>query len=241
MNRPPTHSGKNPAAPRGAGNSAGAGSHALVGTMVILTIASLSFAARTSSHTRAYAAPAPAPTTTSASAQPATQPAHRENFSDRYAVIVERNIFLRDRSRPNSSRTTQPTTQQHSAPKIPEEEVWLSGVAVESEGFRAYAEDLSGSYRILKLAPGDPIARGKITAIEIDAVEYENRDGKRIWIAIGSDFTGKPAAVSTSSPSSYAGDAPTTSSSTQPAGDSNSAAASLEEKMRQRRAQELKK
>jgi hypothetical protein len=191
------------------------------------------------------ATPSTAPraaTPSTAPAAPTTQSAHRENFSERYAIIVERNIFVRDRARPsnNSSRSSQPTTQ-HTTPKLPEEEVWLSGVAVESEGFRAYAEDVSGSYRVVKLAPGDPIARGKITAIDIDAVEYENRDGKRLWIAIGEDFMGKPASISTSSPSSYASESPTTTSSSQPAGDSSNTAASLEEKMRHRRAQELKK
>jgi hypothetical protein len=179
---------------------------------------------------------AAAPTTAPAEARSS----HHEGFSDKYASIVDHNIFLRDRGR--RERSTQPSTQHASAREpAPEELVWLSGVAMEIDGFRAYAEDTSGAI-VRKLAPGDSIARGKITAIEIDAVEYEH-NGQRTWIAVGNDFTGNPAVVSSIAASTSPSEAPTTNASgasSQPA-DSSAAVQSLEERMRQRRTQELRR
>ena len=178
-------------------------------------------------------------------AAPTTSPTNgtsRESFSDKYATVVDHNIFLRERGR--REHTSQPTTQPREP--APEELVWLSGVAMEPEGFRAYIEDVSGSYAVKKLAPGDAIARGKVTVIEIDAIEYE-AGGQRTWITIGSDFTGKPATVSTSSSyaSTTSSEAPTTAASgstSQPSGNSSNASMqSLEERMRQRRSQELRR
>src|SRR6266516_2732085 len=91
----------------------------------------------------------------------------RESYNDRYAVLSERNIFLRDRSRPPPSEA--PTTR---ATHPPEQDFVLTGVVYEAEGFRAYIEDLVNS-SVVKISVGEGVARGRIASIAIDAVAYE--------------------------------------------------------------------
>lgn len=118
----------------------------------------------------------------------AQAPANRASYSDKYHLLEERNMFMRDRtqkSAPSQSATTQPVTQHRSA----EETLVLTGVALEDDGLRAYVEDTSKS-AILKLAPGDSIARGHVSEILIDAIAYD-AGGSRTWIEVGDDLRGQ--------------------------------------------------
>jgi hypothetical protein len=79
---------------------------------------------------------------------------------------------------------------------------------MEEYGYRAYVEDLNtGS--TLRLSPGDTLGQGKVTAVALDAIAYEH-DGKKTWIEIGSDLTGKMSAVSAYASSASATTSPTT-------------------------------
>ena len=149
-------------------------------------------------------------------------------YTDKYAVLELRNVFLKDRSRPtsrpSSSSTTQPTHRS------PEESLAVRGIAIEDDGFRAYVEDLNNN-AMLKVSPGDTLARGHVTAIELDAIAYEH-DGKQTWVNIGNDLTGKLAPVATSAYGSSA----TTSPTTLPANiDLNDPSLTAEQRMRLRR------
>ena len=88
-----------------------------------------------------------------------------ESYTDKYAILAEQNIFLRDRSRPNRSG---PTSQ--GAPATPEQLLTLTGVVFEDGQYRAYLEDLR-SGRVQRLSEGDSVARGRISQIDIDAIE----------------------------------------------------------------------
>jgi hypothetical protein len=169
-------------------------------------------------------------------ATPTTAPAPaKQSFSERYSIVSDKNIFLRDRSRPApTTASTQSTTHRSAA--IPEESLMLTGVVLEDVGIRAYVED-SITFRIVKLAVGDAIARGKVTDIDLDAVEYEH-NGQRKWITIGCDFTGRPAQIASST--TYNPTEPTTSPSTQ-AIDPNDPNLTQEQRMKLRRASELKR
>ncbi len=185
---------------------------------------------------------------------PSQPPARRETYSERYGVLAARNIFVRDRTRPRGNGTTQPAAATQESVRTPEQLLMLTGVVLEEDGFRAYAENLD-SFLISKLAPGDTIARGKITSIDIDAVEYEQSGAQRKWIVIGHDFTGRPAMFSaaasvlsvdvvTTGPASsgpvLGGKASTAPAAAVP-GNSSDPNLSAEQKMRLRRQTELKR
>jgi hypothetical protein len=189
-------------------------------------------------------------------------------YSDRYGLLEERNIFVRDRatsrrsSRGDSGSTTRP------APRPPEEKLVLTGVVLEEDGYRAYVEN--DRSEVLRLAAGDKVARGRVAAIMIDAIAYDptpagNTPGntttpatnpsttavastpaQRVWVEIGCDLTGKPSSMLAESYTS-SGSA-TTAPTTGPAIASevanlnpNDPNLTAEQKMKLRRAMELQK
>jgi hypothetical protein len=165
-----------------------------------------------------------------------SSPPRRESYSDRYAVLSDHNIFLRDRSRPSSSNhaTSQPTPT-----KLPEESLVLTGVVIEDDGFRAYVEN-SESYSIIKVALGDPIARGRVIDIQINAVQYEH-GSDRTWIEMGCNFLGQAVVLAPSASGITATTSP--SASTQPTSlpfNPNDPNLTLEQKMKLRALRERK-
>jgi hypothetical protein len=126
-------------------------------------------------------------------------------FSEQYGLVVENNIFLRDRTRRpsgNGNATTRPTTPQRS----PEQTVALTGIVFEDGAFRAYFENLAAG-TIFRVSPGDEVARGRVKEILIDAVAYESNGGVT-WIEIGRDLTGSAAARPTATAGTGATTAP---------------------------------
>ena len=125
-------------------------------------------------------------TTFALAASPATQPQPRVSFTDRYGVIADRNIFLKERS---SRRPSDRGSSTQPAPRPVEESFTLVGIVHEEGQWRAYVED-RGRSATTRLAAGDAVARGKVTRIEIDGIEYDPGE-KPTWISIGSDLTGR--------------------------------------------------
>lgn len=158
-----------------------------------------------------------------------------------FSVVAEKNIFLRDRTKPAATTQTASTAPAAPRQRLLEETLALTGIVFEDGGFRAYVEDVAND-KILRLAPGDSIAHGAIDAIEIDAVSYD-QGGKRKWIDIGSDFTGKPCTAFSSS--SYGSDSMSDASSgsgdastSQPAVNPNDPNLTVEQRMKLRAQQE---
>lgn len=154
-------------------------------------------------------------------------------FAGRYGVLLENNIFVRDR-RPSRTPATSQATRPAPPPR-PEKDWVLVGVVFEEGAFRAYFENVRGS-GVTRAVVGDPIASGAITEVYIDAVAYL-LDGEVAWIEIGQDLTGEyveiPGAVVRPTT------APTTpATSATPAGAPDPSALSIEERLRQRRLQE---
>ena len=90
--------------------------------------------------------------------------------------------------------------QTQGAPATPEQLLTLTGVVFEDGQYRAYLEDLradasSGSRKAI-------LSRGRISQIDIDAIEYEtgssgsSNNAQRTWVEVGSDLTGKAATPS---------------------------------------------
>jgi len=127
-------------------------------------------------------------------AAPAPTPAPgKVNYNDRYNVLSERNIFLRERGKPTRSNYTASTrdsaSYQNSRPPI-EAAFVLTGIVLEEGQYRAYVEDTSTG-RVHRLAVGDSVARGHVLEIEIDAIAYD-LNGQGTWITPGSDLRGQP-------------------------------------------------
>lgn len=181
----------------------------------------------------------------SSNSAPTTKPT--SNFRD-YEVVIEKNIFMRDRSRPVYRPGSRPTTTaptQHFTKSL-EEQLVLTGIVFEDGEYHAYVEDTSAD-KILRLAGGDDVAHGKITQIEIDAVQYTAAGKAPQWIDIGSDFTGHAysgfsdssyASGSYSSSSSSSSSTPTTGASSQPAINPNDPNLTVEQRMRLRAQQQ---
>jgi hypothetical protein len=186
-----------------------------------------------------------AATTAPATTAPSTR---RQSYTERYGLLADHNIFMRERGRP---ATTQPAAEPSRRRDV-EETMVLSGIAAEYDGVRAYFEFDTGEPSV-KLSIGDSVAHGKITNISIDGVEYE-ANGKRTLVQMGSNLRGEPvllptievattAAPSSSAPPTSApsgsGAAPTTTAA-KPL-DANDPNLSMEQRLRLRRAQELRR
>jgi hypothetical protein len=202
-------------------------------------------------------ASAPSPTTPTAT----TKPAAPQRYSDRYSILSQRNIFLKDRSRGSSSgggrdgrngSTTQASSQPSRRPI--EESMVLTGIVEEGGQYRAYVEDqLAGA--VLRVSNGERLAHGRVARIGIDSIEYEPQSttggatgGQKTVVAIGSDLTGREvnfalSAFAAGGSSSAAGGS--TTGPTLPSGveglNPNDPSLTMEQRLKLRRAQELKK
>lgn len=161
----------------------------------------------------------------------AAEAPRRESYADRYGPISEHNIFAKERPIRRPTETTRPS---NASQRGPDEGLVLRGVVLDNDGsVRAYVEDLN-SGKLLKLAPGDSVGRGKIAAIDFDAVSYE-RNGETVWVDAGADFTGKQVVAITSDS--------TSSPTTGPAEviNPNDPNLTMEQKLKLRRQQERSK
>ena len=188
------------------------------------------------------------------SQQQSARAARPPSYSDRYAILSQRNIFLKDRSRGGSRNgsTTGPTSSSssQSSHRSPEETLALRGIVVEQGEVRAYFEDTVNS-RMLRVAVGETIARGRIASIGLDAVEYEHAatgsggtsstPAQRTVVAVGHDLTGKVSDFDNGSSAA----AMATTSPVMPSGveglNPNDPNLTPEQRMKLRRAMELKK
>jgi hypothetical protein len=205
-----------------------------------------------SSATFASAATMPA---TAPSSQPATTTPQR--YSDRYAILSQRNIFLKDRSRGSSGRygdgrNGSSTTQASSQPsrRSIEEQMVLTGIVEEGGQYRAYVED-SAAGAVIRVSNGDRLAHGRVARIAMDSIEYEPQSGGQPKsIAIGNDLTGREvsfaaSAFAGSASSAAAGSSSDAAATTAPSGveglDPNNPNLTMEQRLKLRRLQELKK
>ena len=150
---------------------------------------------------------------------------------DRYTVIAERNIFLKERSSRRPSERSTSSTQPSRRPL--EESFVLVGIVREEGEWRAYVEE-TGRSSTRRLTAGDEVARGKVTRIDIDGIEYDAGEAPT-WVAIGSNLMGRWSGGSSGlslSSTPAAADGPTTLPF-----DSNDPNLTLEQRMRLRRLQ----
>lgn len=166
-----------------------------------------------------------------------TQPA--QNAWDNYEVILNRNMFSRQRGSRQPQRIDGRLKRQPIAVPNPESYYRLCGVAQEDGTFVAFLEDTrTGS--VTEVREGSAVARGTIKSLTLDAIEYQ-RDDQVTTVQIGYDLEGGQGAVTMNewmewSDSTSTGATTTSSPSTEaPTGD----AAEMLRQMMERRRQEL--
>src|SRR5436309_1780817 len=112
-------------------------------------------------------------------------------------VARHRNRGARERlqqdHRPRVRREDRPSSTQP-APRTAEQNYVLTGVVMEGAEPRAYFEDLNRG-TLVKVAPGDTLARGRITGIDIDAVAYDHGERGLTWVQVGRDLTGSVSVI----------------------------------------------
>ena len=167
-------------------------------------------------------------------AAPASQPTSQPAWA-RYEVVVERNMFSRDRGAAAPRRTE--TTVR--ARPVPGRNIVLTGIALQGEEHVAFLEDtLTGTTAETRI--GEAVLGGRLTKITLDSIDYE-KDGDIVTVEIGQNLG---RALSASMPAS---DLEETGESVEgaAAGDQGAAGVAedanlnLLERLRQRRQREL--
>lgn len=172
-----------------------------------------------------------------AGATPTGAPASRPSGSwDSYRLVVTRNIFARDRSARSRVRPvfSQPTTTYGSG----QQELVLFGVVVQ-DGLRLGLFEDTQTHQTVRVPAGQVVGRGTVVSVSLDGVEYRSGGATRN-IAIGESLSGLPAAPRASAPTSLPAGSATSGTATGPGEPADKGASDILERMRQRRAQELR-
>lgn len=158
------------------------------------------------------------------STAPVTSAAGGRNASfDAYQLILNRNIFSRDRTSSRPARASRETS------RTGEQGLMLTGVAEQGDISVAFFEDLQ-SGQIIRALEGQAIGEGEIVAISLDSVQYRSGDQNR-QIVIGQNLTGSSASLASTRSSSQPAEATSQGALGQGGND-------ILERMRQRRLQE---
>jgi hypothetical protein len=115
---------------------------------------------------------------------PAAQPA---NSKDHYAILTEKNIFVRNRP---ATRANRPPSN---GIRRPEEMLVLTGIALQEGRHVAFIENRSTNVT-QRLLPGAPVLGGNVVAVGFDSLEFES-GGKNIQIRVGRNFLGDVSAA----------------------------------------------
>lgn len=172
---------------------------------------------------------------------------------DRFKVLVQRNMFSKERGRPREESKRERKREAPPVPRI-EADLVLIGV-VQKDGLPAAIVENRVSGKIVTLKPGDSIGAGVAKVISLDSIDFE-ADGILHVIRIGSTLAGtapktittvsETPAATTPAPSGTALPSPLTSTTTStgpaaPASPAGSAGESVLERMRRKRQEELRK
>ncbi|UCF17121.1 MAG: hypothetical protein JSW59_06600 [Phycisphaerales bacterium] len=93
---------------------------------------------------------------------------------DTYKIVVERNMFSRQRMPRVDRRRRRQVPVAPPAPE-PESYVVLKGIVQQGDTFIAFLEDTQ-SGQILRVREGDSVVRGRIKTLTLDSIEYEFED-----------------------------------------------------------------
>jgi hypothetical protein len=161
------------------------------------------------------------------------EPAPSSASWEAYKVIVERNMFSRQRGAAEQRQRDE--AQQVVTVPDPESYYRLRGIAQENGTFIAFIEDTRSS-ETLKVRQGETVARGSIESLDLDSITFR-LDDRTIPVTIGQDLLGGQGAVTMSELMEWT-PAPSTSTDSQeaaPATPSGDEAEILRQLMERRR------
>jgi len=124
----------------------------------------------------------------------AQEPAEKPDTWAAYKVIVDRNMFSRQRGA--AERRQRDAEREVVTVPDPESYYRLRGIAQENGTFIAFVEDTRRS-ETLKLRQGNTVARGSIESLDLDSIVFRMED-RTITVAIGQDLLGGHGAVTMS-------------------------------------------
>jgi hypothetical protein len=144
-----------------------------------------------------------------------SQPAGNPGASwDKYRVLTSRNIFVRDRSRPQAPQPrfdSRPVIERREEPSLV-----VTGIGQSGPVWVAFLED-PRTGKTIQVAAGETVDNKRVVDVALDGIEYESR-GARKRIAIGQDLGGAAASLSASGaatkPAPTTQGAPTTQAAT---------------------------
>lgn len=122
------------------------------------------------------------------------EPAPSSTSWEAYKVIVERNMFSRQRGA--AERRQRDEGQQVMTVPEPESYYRLRGIAQEDGTFIAFIEH-TRSDETLKVRQGEAVARGSIESLDLDSITFR-LDDRTIPVSIGQDLLGGRGAVTMS-------------------------------------------
>ncbi len=166
-----------------------------------------------------------------------TTPAEPQDTWAQYQVILQRNIFSRQRGPVRQTQLGErPTTV---VTPNPEAYFLLKGIVLEGDKFIAFLEDTRGG-AVLRLREGGSVARGAVRNFSLDSIEYQ-LEGRATSVPLGCDLEGGQGAVTInrmlelSATSAAAGGQTGTSAQPAPSGDE----AEILKKLMEQRKQQL--
>ncbi len=166
-----------------------------------------------------------------------TTPVEPQDAWAKYQVILQRNIFSRQRGPVRQTQLGErPSTV---VTPNPESYFLLKGIVQEGDKFIAFLED-NRSNGVLRLREGDSVARGVVRNFSLDSIEYQ-LDGRTISVPLGRDLEGGQGAITInrllelSATSAAAGGPKGTSTEPAPSGDE----AEILKKLMEQRKQQL--
>ena len=129
-----------------------------------------------------------APANAGAQTRPSEPPAparRSQDFSERYAVLADKNIFVRNRP------PTRRGSSGQSAPARPEAMHVLTGITLQEGRHVAFIEN-TGTRSTQRLLPGESVAGGKVIGVTFDELEFEI-NGQRVKVRVGRNLLGDVA------------------------------------------------
>ena len=147
---------------------------------------------------------------------------------DRYRVLVERNIFLRSRTKPQPPSTSREVVR---VVRDPDADWVLIGTVRQGSVAAAFIENIATG-EVHRAVVNDAVGTGRITTINLDGVTY-SRNETNTPIAIGQNLNGAAPSAASEAPTLSGGGQDTAA---QP---SDNDTAAILERMRRQRQQEL--
>jgi len=121
----------------------------------------------------------------------AQKSAQKKDAWENYQIILQRNIFSRQRG----PRIDPSRRQRIDAPPPPSPESYhiLKGIVQENSVFIAFIENTQRG-QIFKVREGDSVARGIVKAINLDTIEY-HFENRKFTVSMGYDLEGGRGSV----------------------------------------------